>query len=233
MSGLVTIVWRHDAEKLWRDSATASCHHDAVKVTTFLSQKGGAGKATLAVHTAVEAYEAGCGVVLIDTDPQKSAIMWGEARQKNAPVVATADVSELRWVLEAASSDGMGLAIVDAAPHAAPAASIARSADLIAIPCRPAAFDLAAAEGAVGIVKAASVRAAFALSACPFWAPQSAETRETLSGYELPVAPVEITERRAFAQAVASGRAATEFEADSRAAREIRALWSWLWEQMA
>jgi chromosome partitioning protein len=205
-----------------------------VKVIAFLSQKGGAGKTTLAVHTAVAAHEAGLGVVLIDTDPQKSATVWGEARQDAAPVVATADVSNLRRVLDAARRDGMGLAIVDAAPHAAPAAaSIARAANLVAIPCRPTAFDLAAVEGAVRIAKAAGVKAAFVLSACPFRAPEIAETRDALGSYGLPVAPVEITERRAFARAVASGRAVTEFDAAGKAAGEIRALWSWLQEQMA
>lgn len=205
-----------------------------MKVIAFLSQKGGAGKTTLAVHTAVAAHEAGIRVVLIDTDPQKSATVWGEARQDHAPVVATADVSELKRVLDVARSDGMGLAIVDAAPHAAPAAaSIARAADLVAIPCRPTAFDLAAVEGAVRIVKAAGVKATFVLSACPFRAPEIAETRDALGSYGLSVAPVEITERRAFARAVASGRAVTEFETDGKAAGEIRALWLWLQEQMA
>jgi len=212
----------------------ASCNHGVVKVIAFLSQKGGAGKTTLAVHTAVAAYEAGLGVVLIDTDPQKSATVWGEARQEEGPVVATADVSELRRVLDAARSEGMGLAIIDAAPHAAPAAaSIARAADLIAIPCRPTAFDLAAVEGAVRIAKAAGVKAAFILSACPFRAPEIAETRDALGTFGLLVSPVEITDRRAFARAVASGRAVTEFETDGKAAGEIRALWSWLQEQMA
>ncbi len=205
-----------------------------MKVMGFLSQKGGAGKTTLAVHTAVAAHETGIGVVLIDTDPQKSATVWGDARQEEAPVIATADVSELRRVLDAARNDGVGLAIIDAAPHAAPAAaSISRAADLIAIPCRPTAFDLAAVEGAVRIVKAAGVQAVFVLSACPSRAPEIAETRDALSGYGLPVAPMEITDRRAFARAVASGRAVTEFEADGKAAGEIRALWSWLWEQMS
>ena len=156
------------------------------------------------MHTAVAAQEAGIGVVLIDTDPQKSATVWAEAREEEAPVVATADVSELQRVLNAARNEGMGLAIIDAAPHAAPAAaSIARAADLIAIPCRPTAFDLAAVEGAVRIVRAAGVKAVFVLSACPFRAPEIVETRSALSSYGLPVAPVEITERRAFARAVA------------------------------
>jgi len=205
-----------------------------MKVLAFLSQKGGAGKTTLAVHTAVAAYEAGEAAVLIDTDPQRSASVWGDARQGAAPIVATASVSELDRVLKAAVDDGMALAIIDAAPHAAPeAARIARVADLVVIPCRPTAFDLAAVEAAVRIARAARVRAVFVLSACPFRAPEIAETRAALEGYDLPVAPVEITDRRAFARAVASGRAVTEFEGDGKAAAEIRALWSWLKEQMA
>jgi chromosome partitioning protein len=39
----------------------------------FLSQKGGSGKTTLAVHVAVAACETKEKVILIDTDPQGSA----------------------------------------------------------------------------------------------------------------------------------------------------------------
>jgi chromosome partitioning protein len=205
-----------------------------MKILSFLSQKGGSGKTTLSVHTAVAAQEGGADVVLIDTDPQKSATVWGDAREASAPIVATANVSELERVLDAARSEGMHLAIVDAAPHAAPEASrIARASSLVIVPCRPSAFDIAAAEGAVRIVRAAGARAAFVLSACPFRAPEIAETRTALAGYDLPISPVEITDRRAFSRALATGRAVTEFESDGRAAAEIRALWEWLKEQMA
>ena len=60
-------------------------------------------------------------------------------------------------------------------------------------------------------------------------------THNTLRGLTLhlkPVAPAEVTDRRAFAQAIASGQAVTEFEDDGKAAAEIRALWNWLQEQM-
>jgi chromosome partitioning protein len=200
----------------------------------FLSQKGGSGKTTLAVHTAVAAGEAGLRVVLVDTDPQQSATAWSDARQATAPVVVTTSVSELYRVLAAARVDAMDLAIVDAAPHAAPDATrIARLASLVAIPCRPSAFDLAAVEGAVRIVRAADARAVLILSACPFRAPEIAEARASLASFGLPVSPMEITDRRAFARAVATGEAVTEFETDGRAAAEIRALWAWLQEQMA
>jgi ATPases involved in chromosome partitioning len=137
-------------------------------------------------------------------------------------------------VLDAAREEQMTVAIVDTAPHAAPdAARIVRSVDLVVIPCRPSAFDIAAVSGAVDIVKAAGSRAVFVLSACPTRSPEVAETREILFGYGFPIAPVEIMERRAFARAVATGRAVTEFESNGKAANEIRMLWEWLQEQMA
>ena len=172
-------------------------------------------------------------VVVIDTDPQKSATVWGESRNQATPVVATAAAADLARVLEAATAEKMTLAIVDTAPHAAPDATrIARAADLIVIPCRPTAFDIAAAGGAVDIVRAAQVPAVFVLSACPSRSPEIAETRAVLAEYGLPIAPGEIGARRAFARAVATGRAVTEFESDGKAAGEIRSLWEWLKEQM-
>ena len=204
-----------------------------MKKIAFLSQKGGSGKTTLAVHTAVAAYEAGERVVIVDTDPQKSATVWGDTRSQDAPVVATAAAANLGRVLDAARQERMTLAIIDTAPHAAPDATrIVRVVDLVVIPCRPTAFDIAAAGSAVDIVKAAGVPAVFVLSACPFRSPEIAETRVVLGEYGLPIAPVEIIDRRAFARAVATGRAVTEFESDGKAAGEIRILWKWLKEQM-
>lgn len=206
---------------------------ETMKKIAFLSQKGGSGKTTLAVHTAVAAHESGERVVIVDTDPQKSASVWGDTRSQDAPIVATAAAAELGRVLDAAHQEQMTLAIIDTAPHAAPdAARIVRVVDLVAIPCRPTAFDIAAAGSAVAIVKAAGVRAVFVLSACPFRSPEIAEARAVLAEYGLPIAPVEIIDRRAFARAVATGRAVTEFESDGKAAGEIRILWSWLKEQM-
>jgi len=96
------------------------------------------------------------------------------------------------------------------------------------VPVRPAAFDLAAIPAAVEIIRAAKVQGAFVLSACPFRAPEIVETRAALEAYGLPIFPGEITDRRAFARAVTSGSAVTEFEAEGKAAEEIRTLWDWI-----
>lgn len=204
-----------------------------MKSLVFLSQKGGSGKTTLSVHTAVTAQESGELVVIVDTDPQQSATTWADARESDNPPVATISAAEIGKVLDAAHQESITLAVVDTAPHATPDASkVAQIADLVVIPVRPSAFDIAAAGNAVQIARAAGAKAVFVLSACPFRSPEIAETRELLAGYGLPIAPVEITERRAFARAVASGRAVTEFESNGKAAEEIRALWEWLKGQM-
>jgi len=199
----------------------------------FMTQKGGSGKTTLAVHVAVAAGEAGERVVIVDTDPQRSASTWGGSRQQDTPIIAPVAAAELGSVVAAARHDAMTLCIIDTAPHAAPdAVRVAQLADLIIIPCRPAAFDLAAAGSAVDIVRAAGAHGAFVMSACPFRAPEIAETRTVLEGFGLPIAPVVVTDRRAFARAVATGRAVTEFDAEGKAAEEIRELWHWLKQEL-
>ena len=204
-----------------------------MQTLVFLSQKGGSGKTTLAVHTAVVAQEHGERVVIVDTDLQQSAKTWSKARKGAIPEVAQVPAAALNDVMAAARHDAMTLCIIDTAPHAAPdAVRAAAAADLVVIPCRPTAFDLAAIDSAVEIVRAAKARAVFVLSACPFRAPEIAETRTELEGKGFPVAPVPIVDRRAFARAITSGRAVTEFEAEGKAAEEIRALWNWFREQM-
>lgn len=205
-----------------------------MKSIAFMSQKGGSGKTTLAVHVAVAAAAAGEKVVLIDIDPQASASAWAGARQESNIQHVAVGASELEDVLAAARNDGMTLALIDTAPHAAPAATKASAAaDLVVIPCRPSAFDVGAAGAAVGIARAARRPFTFVLNACPARAPETAETRRALRDLGESIAPIAIGDRRAFSRAVASGQAVTEFDAEGKAAREVRALWKWLKESLA
>jgi chromosome partitioning protein len=198
----------------------------------FCSRKGGSGKTTLAVHMAVAAAS-GERVILIDTDPQASAWAWSQARTEETPPVEKATVSTLARVMDRAAHDRATLAVIDTAPHAAPGVdTIATAADFLLIPCRPSAFDIAAIAASVQVAKAAGKPAAFILNACPSRAPEIEETREVLTTYGLPVAPVSIADRRAFARAIASGRAVTEFEPQGKAAGEITQLWTWIRQQI-
>src|SRR3954451_13774010 len=53
-----------------------------LRIITFATQKGGAGKTTLATSFPVAAAEAGETVVLFDLDFQQCAMAWREARQQ-------------------------------------------------------------------------------------------------------------------------------------------------------
>ena len=82
-----------------------------MRTIAFLSQKGGSGKTTLAVHTAVAAEESGEKVFLIDTDPQGSAQAWSQARTQESPPVHKAIASNYQAPLgagRAAEGDARG-----------------------------------------------------------------------------------------------------------------------------
>ena len=88
-----------------------------MKTLAVISQKGGAGKTTLAIHLAVAAEMAGKQTALIDIDPQASAASWGDSREKPTPAVVSTQPSRLDKVLAAACTTGADLVIIDTAPH--------------------------------------------------------------------------------------------------------------------
>lgn len=205
-----------------------------MRSVSLVSQKGGAGKTTLAIHLAVLAQEGGKNVVLVDCDPQRSATKWWQRRATSDLTLVTRGANDLAEVLEAARSDGYDFAIIDTAPHADSAAtSAARLADFALIPCRPAILDLDAVAATVDLVKAIRKRAAIVLNACPpargvNAASLTTDARRALRGHDLPIAPAAITQRAALAHALIDGHAVTEFEPDGKAAAEVRALWNWI-----
>ena len=74
--------------------------------------KGGVGKTTLAVHLAVAAVQQGRDVVLVDADPQLSAVRWSERRSSSEPVVLGRAVSQLAAEMERIAGFGADVAIV-------------------------------------------------------------------------------------------------------------------------
>jgi chromosome partitioning protein len=203
----------------------------------FLSQKGGSGKTTLAVHVAVAASEAKEKVILIDTDPQGSAADWGIARKRAGidgyPAIEKASAATISHALDRSRQQSASLAIIDMAPHATAGVDvIAAAADLLLIPCRASAFDLRAIAASVNVVKAVRKPAAFVLNACDSRIPEVEEARNVLTRHGLQVVPIDIGQRVSFARAVASGQSVTEFDAQGKAAQEIITLWRWIKKQL-
>jgi chromosome partitioning protein len=204
-----------------------------MKTIAILSQKGGAGKTTLAVHLAVAAERAGHQAALIDLDPQVSATGWKDSRPQDTPAVVSAQAARLPQVLQAAAQAGAALTVIDTAPHTeSPALAAARAADLILIPCRPAILDLRAISLTVDVAKLAGTPAAVVLNAVPPRGPLAEEARVAIAQYGVIVAPVCLGQRSTYVHALTVGQAAQEYEPHGKAAEEIVQLYMWTCQQV-
>lgn len=198
-------------------------------ILAIISQKGGAGKTTLAVNLAVAAEMSDVPTVIIDLDPQASAKTWHDLRgKKDAPVVVSAQASRTQEVIEVARSNGAELVIIDTAPHSESGAlGAARAAGLILIPCRPAILDLKAIGTSGDLAALAKKEAVVVLNAVPHQGKLAEEAGEAVRGYGLSIAPIRLTQRAAYVHSLTAGQAALEFEPDGKAAQEILELYKW------
>lgn len=197
-----------------------------MKTIAIISQKGGAGKTTLALHLAVAAELDGNRAAVIDLDPQASAASWGDSRSEDNPAVVSAQAARLTNVLEAAQEAGAKLAVIDTAPHSESAAlSAARAADLVLIPCRPAILDLRAISNTVDLVKLAGANACIVLNAVPPRGTLADEAAEAVSGYGVNLLPIRVGQRAAFIHALTAGQTAQEYEPQGKAAAESQNLY--------
>lgn len=211
-----------------------------MRTIAIVSQKGGAGKTTLAIHLAAAATATGKVALLLDTDPQATASRWGQWRGSGEPdVVDCGAPSLLAGKLAAAKKLGAEVVIIDTPPHAdLMARQAAKLADLVLIPCRPKAFDLAAVEATAELVKSTGSSAFVVFNGGPPRAPVIYREATGLiegddrSGLGLKVAPVILPERAAYHHSTAEGRTAGELTPGGKADSEIKALWLWVSEQL-
>ena len=205
----------------------------APKVVAIASQKGGSGKTTLAVHIATKAAQAGYESAVVDTDPQATAAAWSDWRGDFLPVVVTSPPARLGRTIASAQKNGVDFVVIDTPPHADAAAREAiKAADIVLIPTKPRAFDLAALEPVAELVSFAKKPAFVVLNAVPAGATVLSEEAKTAAKeIGLDICPVELGDRAAFHRSSAKGETASESEPDGKAAGEIEAMWKWLSKQ--
>ena len=197
-----------------------------MKTISIISQKGGAGKTTLALNLAGAAEAFGHRCVVIDLDAQASAKGWHDHRQKESPVVISAQASRLNDVLETARKHGADICIIDTAPHSETAAlAAARAADLILIPCRAGILDLRSISSSVDLAQLAKRPALVVLNAVPPRGAMADQAAEAIRPYGIDVAVTRISQRATFNHSLTAGQTAIEYEPDGVAAQEIRALY--------
>ena len=191
----------------------------------LISQKGGAGKTTIALHLAVAFARAGRNTAVIDLDPQASAANWADRRESDLPVVISAHASRLQHEIRRVEEAGCEVLVLDTAPHSDRSAlEVARAADLIFMPCRPAILDMEAISSTLDLVRTTGKAVYVILNATAPQGSEAAEAAEALAGLDVQVCPVQLVNRVAFARSLITGQAAQEVEPRGKAAQEVERL---------
>ena len=201
-------------------------------VISLLNQKGGVGKTTLSVHLAM-ALATDQKVLLVDADPQSSALDWSAQRDaQSAPVhfpVIGLPNGTLHRELAAISPDYEWI-VIDGPPRGT---KIARSAivasDFVVIPVQPAPFDIWATEDVVSILSECEpikpdLLTRFLINRSFPNTILSGEIRDALADYpHIQHFEVTIHNRQEYAKATRQGLTVLETSPQGPASAEIRA----------
>ena len=203
-------------------------------IIAIVSQKGGSGKTTLSVNLAAAAEATGAVALIIDTDPQATASQWGAWRADRAPEVIDSAPPRIQAKVEAAKAQGATFIVIDTPPHADGAASRAvEIADLVLIPCRPSAFDLAAIKTTVRLVRLFDKPAHVVFTAGPPHAPRMYQDAvDLVRGFGVEACLHILPDRAVYRHASAAGASVIEFEPEGKATAEISALHMWVTEHV-
>jgi chromosome partitioning protein len=197
-------------------------------VIALLNQKGGVGKTTLSVHLAA-ALASRHRVLLVDADPQGSALDWSAQREaeKLFPVIGLPKET-LHKELAPVSRDYEWV-VIDGPPRVN---TIARSAivasDVVVIPVQPSPFDIWAAKDVVDIVvECAPLKpdliSRFLINRLFPNTTLGTEIKGALATFEIAAFDTAIRNRQEYAKAARTGLTALETDPHGPAAEEIRA----------
>lgn len=200
------------------------------KVIAILNQKGGVGKTTLAVHLATALARKKRSVLLLDADPQGSALDWAAARQGNPlfPVVGLPKSSIHKELPTLAAN--YDIVVIDGPPRVYDVArSAIMAADLVLVPVQPSPYDVWAAKEIIDLLTEASVfkpaiRKAFVINRKIANTAIGRDVAQALSDYPIPVLESAICQRVAFAESATQGLTVYELDPDMLASQEMDAL---------
>lgn len=199
-------------------------------VISLLNQKGGVGKTTLAINIAGTLAKQKRRVLVIDADPQGSALDWLGCREEDPifTVVGMPNATIHKQIRDLRKD--FDRIIIDAPGRLeAVMRSIIMASGVVAIPVQPSPYDVWAAKDVLDLIEEATVyneklKVVFVVNRKIVNTAIGRDVVAALSEYDVPVLKTAICQRVIFAESVASGRIVEEVDVNSLAAKEIRAL---------
>jgi chromosome partitioning protein len=198
-------------------------------VIALLNQKGGVGKTTLSIHIAAALAATG-KVLLVDADPQGSALDWS-AQRSAPPLFPVIGLPKPTLHREMPTiSQGYDWVIIDGPPRVNDLARSAIAAsDLVLIPVQPSPFDVWAAQDIIDILAECAVlkpdlKTRFLINRLFPNTTLGGEVKEALAAFDVPMMESAIRNRTEYAKAAKNGLTALETDPHGMAAQEINAL---------
>jgi chromosome partitioning protein len=123
-----------------------------MQTVAFIHQKGGTGKTTLAIATAMALAEQGARVLLLDADVQGTASEWASHWGERFRVVARSQIQPIVHDQIARFAPMFEWMVVDGPPTLSDMTrSILRGADRVVVPVRPSFPDIWALDGVAAL----------------------------------------------------------------------------------